>query len=243
MSQNEVVEIYNENAQGEIVFICEHASNHIPDDLNDLGLESHHLKDHIAWDIGAAAVTKNLADHFKSSAVLAGFSRLLIDPNREEDHAGLVPEVSDKIFIPGNQNLGADGVEARKQRFYHPFHLACRQHLDRCQKMKMVVAIHSFTPSMDGFDRPWPIGLLWNKDQSLAKSLLAHFEVKDINIGDNLPYSGKDLFHTMNLHGGERGLPHVGIELRQDQTNHGAGIQQWSQHLIEAFEEILENHS
>ncbi len=241
--QNEAVEIVNENAHGEIVFICEHASNRIPDDLDQLGLGDQHLEQHIAWDIGAAAVTRNLANHFNTSAVLANFSRLLIDPNREEFHTGLVPQVSDGITIPGNQALGEAGVEERKNRFYHPFHQACSEHLDGRENMKMVVAIHSFTPSMDGFDRPWPIGLLWNKDQSLAKALLTHFEAKDINIGDNLPYSGKDLFHTMNLHGGERGLPHVGIELRQDQTGHEAGIGQWSQHLIEAFEEILENHS
>jgi predicted N-formylglutamate amidohydrolase len=54
-------------AQHPIVFVCDHASNRIPEVLGDLGLEPVHLVDHIAWDIGAVAVARRLRARFAAT--------------------------------------------------------------------------------------------------------------------------------------------------------------------------------
>ena len=104
--------------RGGIVAICDHASNHVPDDIH-LGLAPERMEQHIAWDIGTAGICERLAFEHGIPAILAGFSRLVIDANREEDSPGLVPESSDGVLVPGN--IGADR-EARLDRFYRPYH-------------------------------------------------------------------------------------------------------------------------
>lgn len=243
MKYSDVAEIIHPDSQAPVVFLCEHASNHIPDDYGDLGLSKADLAKHIAWDIGAADLTRNLASHFQAGAILATFSRLLVDANREPDHGGLIPAVSDNIIIPGNQDLSEDEIERRMQRFYHPFHDACLSYLDDHPNLQMVIGIHSFTPEIGGFKRPWPIGLLWNKDRSLSLDLLRHFLDRGVNIGDNLPYSGKDLFYTLNHHGGRRDVPHVGIEIRQNGLDTAAGVDAWTEALIYAIEGLIKKHT
>jgi hypothetical protein len=90
------------------VIFCDHASNRIPAELHNLGLPASELDRHIAWGIGAAAVTGELSDIFDSPAILCGTSRLVIDCNRELDAHDLTPEVSDGTPVPGNRDLSAE---------------------------------------------------------------------------------------------------------------------------------------
>ena len=102
------VEIYNPNGKANIIFICEHASNHIPPEYDNLGLSQEQLELHIAWDIGIAEVTRNLSQMLDAPAILAKFSRLLIDANRALDQHGLIPTMSDGHEIHGNHNLSKE---------------------------------------------------------------------------------------------------------------------------------------
>jgi len=68
-----------------ILILCDHASNAVPPDLGDLGLPEAEFERHIAYDIGAAAVTRSLARRLGAPAILTRFSRLVIDPNRGRD--------------------------------------------------------------------------------------------------------------------------------------------------------------
>ncbi len=237
------VDIYNPNGKANIVLISEHASNHIPQEYDNLGLTPEQLELHIAWDIGIAEVTRNLADMLDAPAVLANFSRLLIDANRKLDQNGLIPLVSDGHEIYGNQNLSENAVQERIDRFYNPFHdsaeIAIREKSAN-DHAPVILNMHSFTPSMDGFERPWHSGMLWNKDDRVAKSLQERLEKRGYHVGDNEPYSGQTLNHTMNTHGTFHGYPHVNIEIRQDLIDHESGIKQWSNILAEEISEIRE---
>jgi predicted N-formylglutamate amidohydrolase len=76
------IETVNLGGRSPIVLICPHASNYIPPEYNGLGLPAAELERHIAWDSGAAGITRELARILDAPAFLGTYSRLLIDLNR-----------------------------------------------------------------------------------------------------------------------------------------------------------------
>jgi len=242
---NHAYEVLNPMGTADIILICEHASNYIPPEFNNLGLADDFLEQHIAWDIGMEQLTRQLSESLDAPAIIATFSRLLIDPNREADQAGLIPPESDGIPIPGNQNLEPSDIALRKDRYYHPFHNRVRDMVTERLKsgqVPLMCGIHSFTPRMNGFDRPWQAGLLWNKDPRLAQALIERLTARGYTVGDNEPYSGRELFFTMMHHGADHGLPHVTIEIRQDHVSDGAGIERWCTILAEDLTRIAQDN-
>ena len=237
------VDTINPNGKANIVFLCEHASNHIPEEYDNLGLSQEQIELHIAWDIGIADVTQRVAEALDAPAVLAKFSRLLIDANRALDQNGLIPTSSDGHEIAENMNLSKNHIDQRIHRFYHPFHNQAGKIIKNKSNNNhapIIFNMHSFTPHMDGYDRPWHTGMLWNKDKRVANALIERFTSRGLIVGDNQPYSGQELNHTMNTHGTKHGFPHVNIEIRQDEINHQSGIEKWSRILIEDLKAIRE---
>ncbi len=200
--------------------MCDHASNHIPPEYDNLGMDGGLLDQHIAWDIGASSVTLRVSALVGGSAVLARFSRLLIDPNRREDEDTLIPTSSDDTAIPGNANLGDDERRSRIERFYRPYHAACRMSVMRAMERRpqaLVLGVHSFTPQMNGGQkRPWEVGVMWDDDDRLALAMSEAFAAEGLMVGHNEPYSGAEWMHSVKTHASPHGLPHTQIEIRQD---------------------------
>lgn len=198
---------------GGIVCVVDHASNAVPADI-DLGIPARLLHEHIALDIGTEAISEILANDHAIPAHIAAVSRLVCDLNREEAAPGLVPEASDGHPIPGN--VGADR-EARLNRFHRPYHTALAEWL-AAEEPALILSVHSFTPHLASLDaaRPWEVGVLTNTDDRAARIAIPLLAAQGLNVGDNLPYSGRDLNYTMNRHAEDRGRPYLGIELRQD---------------------------
>ncbi|MBL4801697.1 MAG: N-formylglutamate amidohydrolase [Emcibacter sp.] len=239
-------EVLNPEGTADIILICEHASNYIPREYDNLGLEDSFLKKHIAWDIGMEQLTRQLSKTLNAPAIIATFSRLLIDPNREEDHKTLIPLKSDNITIAGNQNLSPADITQRKNLYYHAFHDRTEELVkDKVlsQHAPLICGMHSFTPHMNGFDRPWHAGMLWNKDPRLAEALINSLTERGFTVGNNEPYSGRDLFFTMNRHGDDHGAPHVTIEIRQDEVSSPIGIDKWTTILAEDLTQIAQDSS
>ena len=201
------------------VFIFgDHASMHIPDEFNDLGLQGDDLTRHIAWDIGSQTVIKHLCEHFGCAGQLAAVSRLVIDINRDLGAAGLIPHDSDGTKIPGNAGLSQAERQDRIDRFYTPYHNALGHTLDKLDD-PLVLSIHSFTPKPDlGDHRFTDIGLLVKHDEPRAKQFREMFMRlgRNFTIGMNEPYSAYDLNYTVDEHVAPRGLRHLAIEIRQD---------------------------
>ncbi|GAA0766400.1 putative N-formylglutamate amidohydrolase [Erythromicrobium ramosum] len=204
---------------GGIVCTADHASNHVPADIA-LGIPQHLLHEHIAVDIGTEAIAELLAQGHGIPAHIAAVSRLVCDLNREETAPGLVPEASDGHPIPGN--VGADR-EGRLNRFHRPYHTALEQWLAAAEPA-LILSLHSFTPRLATSDaaRPWQVGVLYNHDDRAARIAIPMLAAEGLKVGDNLPYSGRDLNYTMNRHAEAQGRAYLGIELRQDlvQTPH-----------------------
>jgi predicted N-formylglutamate amidohydrolase len=214
-----------------ILIVADHASAHVPADI-DLGIAPEILTRHVAVDIGVAPLTEALCDRIGSSAILATVSRLVCDLNREEDATGLFPTASDDIAIPGNV-LGASEREARLARFFRPYHAAVSAAIERLGPA-LIVSLHSFTPklaSRPGEARPWQVGILYNRDERAPKIALPLLREAGIAVGDNQPYSGRVLNATMNRHAEARGLPYLGIEVRQDLIGDAGGVLAWAERL------------
>jgi predicted N-formylglutamate amidohydrolase len=198
---------------GGIVCTADHASNHVPADIA-LGIPQHLLHEHIAVDIGTEAIAELLAQGHGIPAHIAAVSRLVCDLNREETALGLVAEASDGHPIPGN--VGADR-EGRLNRFHRPYHTALEQWLAAAEPA-LILSLHSFTPRLASRDepRPWEVGVLYNQDDRAARFAIPLLAAEGLNVGDNLPYSGRDLNYTMNRHAEAQGRVYLGVELRQD---------------------------
>ncbi|HVP85766.1 MAG TPA: DUF1244 domain-containing protein [Rhizomicrobium sp.] len=209
-------EHYGHKGEAGLIFVCDHASNALPERFGDLGLSRALLETHIAYDIGGATVTRALADAYRAPAILARWSRLLIDLNRGADDPTIVMKLSDGSIIPGNRE--AD-VAARIAEFHAPYHTAIEAEIAKARASNIVpalISIHSFTPSWKNIPRPWQIGILWDRDARLASPLLEGFARAGFVVGDNEPYRGELENDCMYAHGTMHGLPHVLIEIRQD---------------------------
>jgi predicted N-formylglutamate amidohydrolase len=209
---------------GGILLIADHASNHVPDDI-DLEIDPALLTDHIAIDIGVAEVAALLVENGAvDAAILGGVSRLVVDCNRDEDAPGVLPIASDGHAVPGNA-LDDAGREARLARFFRPYH----DHIAAtiaAHRPAMILSLHSFTPALAAHPdqaRPWHVGVLYNEDERLSAVAIAALKAEGLNVGDQLPYSGKLLNATMNRHAEGNAIPYVGIEMRQDLVSDAAG--------------------
>lgn len=211
-----------------VLLVCDHASRRFPKSLGDLGLDPVARRGHLALDIGAGALTRRLAASLAVTAVLARYSRLIVDCNRDLLDSGAFLEFSDGVVIPGNRNLDLAQRTARAEEFYWPYHRAIDRQLKRLRepgKLPAVIAIHSFTPVMNGISRPWEFGVLWDSDPRISKVLIRGLRNAGFVVGDNEPYSGKaPQDFTIDRHAEAAGLPHVGIEVRQDLIDDEDGV-------------------
>ncbi|HVU19556.1 MAG TPA: DUF1244 domain-containing protein, partial [Rhizomicrobium sp.] len=222
-----------------LLFICDHASNALPQPYGDLGLGKPLFDTHIASDIGAAEVTRTLAAHFGGPAVLARWSRLLIDLNRGEDDPTLVMKLSDGSIIPGNRNADAAEVASRITNFHAPYHARIASELATLGGVPTIISVHSFTPVWKGRARPWEVGVLWDRDGRLAKPLMAQLAKAGLVVGDNEPYSGELENDCLYRHGTMNGLPHVLIEIRQDLIADDAAARVFAKRLAPILEAAL----
>lgn len=227
------VRVVNRDGASPWIIVCDHASNHVPPELNGLGLPPEELQRHIAWDPGALPVAAALSQRLDAALVESCISRLVIDCNRPLDAPDLIAEVSETTVVPGNAGLSQEDRAARVRLAYDPFHGAVEALVaDRVAAGRPVLlaAIHSFTPVYRGTRRPWHIGVLHDEDTSLSGPLLGALRAASgIVVGDNEPYSPADrVYHTLEIHGRSRGLPCVMLELRNDEVMEDAGQKRWA---------------
>ena len=227
---------------GGILLIADHASAHVPDDI-DLGIDPALLGNHIAIDIGVAEVAALLVERGAvDAAILGGVSRLVADCNRDEDAPGVLPIASDGHAVPGNA-LDDAAREARLARFFRPYHDYIAATV-AARRPAMILSLHSFTPSLAAHpdqERPWHVGVLYNEDDRLAAAAIAALEAEGLNVGDQQPYSGKLLNATMNRHAEANHIPYVGIEMRQDLVGDVAGQRLFADHLARMCKKVALN--
>lgn len=228
---SEVFRILGEPRFGGVLVVSDHASNHVPPDIG-LGIAEALMHEHMAIDIGVAEVGALIAARAGHAAFQCGFSRLVCDVNREADAPGAVPAASDGHAVPGNM-LDEAARAARIARFHAPYHAALAELLDRVPPA-LILSLHSFTPRLatSTEERPWQVGVLYNEDERAARIAIPLLEAEGLKVGDQQPYSGRQLNYTMNRHAEAEGRSYLGIEIRQDEIADAAGQARWAGILL-----------
>lgn len=227
------VAIHNPGAASPFLLVGDHAGNRIPETLGTLGLSETDAVRHIAWDIGIARLGVRLADRIGASFIHQIYSRLVIDCNRRLGAPDSIPPVSDGTAIAANAALGPSEAAARAEAIHAPYQAAIAAELDRraaAGLSTILVALHSFTPVMQGISRPWQVGILHDVgDNRFARAMITAYALDPaLTVGDNQPYSMDIIDYTIPHHAYPRHLPYVEIEIRQDLLANDAGIAEWA---------------
>ncbi|SMX43203.1 N-formylglutamate amidohydrolase [Octadecabacter ascidiaceicola] len=211
--------VHGADRQSRWLITCDHASNAVPPCIGggSLGLPDADMQRHIAYDVGAAGVTRALADALDAPAVLSNFSRMVIDPNRGLDDPTLLMKLYDGSVIPANRDADLVEKARRVDAFHAPYHNAYADLAAR-QDDTVIVAMHSFTPQLNGRPpRPWHIGILHAHDDRLSNALLDLLHTEDdLCVGKNEPYIGHLPGDAIDRHALQTGRANTLIELRND---------------------------
>jgi predicted N-formylglutamate amidohydrolase len=223
-----VAVVRNAGAASPFLLLGDHAGREIPRALGDLGLPAAERRRHIAWDIGVAGLGEALSAALGATFIRQRFSRLVIDCNRDPARADAIPEVSDATTVPGNLALPAAQRMARVAEVAGPYHAVIAAELDARAALgrpTTLVSLHSFTPRMGGFDRPWRFGVLHAEDSRFSRAVLAHLRASEGAglVGDNQPYRMDEVDFTIPHHARPRGLDYLELEVRQDLLARPAG--------------------
>jgi predicted N-formylglutamate amidohydrolase len=231
---------FGRQGRSNFVIVCDHAGARIPRRLNDLGLPASELQRHIAWDIGALGVARQVAAALDAPLVAQNYSRLVIDCNRDPKVASSIPRLSESIEIPGNSGLSAAQAAARRAEIFDPYHDEVSALLDErsaANRTTILVAQHTMTDIYHGARRKMHAAVLYNRDRRFAGMVLDMLR-RDagLSIADNEPYFVSDeTDYTIPHHGEARGIPHVEIEIRQDLVTDEAGQTEWAQRITQAL--------
>jgi predicted N-formylglutamate amidohydrolase len=229
-------EVAGREGRSPFLIVCDHAGRRLPRALGRLGLSEAELATHIAWDIGAGGVAQRLAEALDAFMIRQPYSRLAIDCNRPLDAVDSIATLSERISIPGNQQLPPGAAGARAREIFEPYHREIRGELDRRRdagRAAILVTVHSFTPVFLDLARPWHVGILYNRDARLAEPLLGLLrDAGDLVVGRNQPYAASELSDfALVQHGEKRGVPCVEIEMRQDLIAGPEGQSAWAERL------------
>ena len=236
--------VMNPVAETPVLLVCDHASRRLPASLGDMGLDPFARRCHLAVDIGAGPLTERLSESLGVTAVLAQYSRLVVDCNRQLLDPSAYLVFGDGIFIPGNSNLSQEEKTRRSDTIYWPYHGAISDQIGRLRAMgppPLFVSVHSFTPVLNGVSRAWQMGVLWDADEAVARVLIDDLRTEGYHVGDNEPYTGKaPQDFTVDHHAEEIGLRHAAIEIRQDLIDDDEGVAEIAEVMHQVIASIPE---
>jgi predicted N-formylglutamate amidohydrolase len=234
--KGEAAVVTNSGAASPFLLLGDHAGRDIPSPLANLGLAEPDLSRHIAWDIGVAGLGRRLSAALDAPFIAQRYSRLVIDCNRDPSRADSIPAESDGSPIPGNAGLTPADRAARVGEIFAPYHARVAEELDARAARGLptwVVALHSFTPAMQGAARPWRFGVLHLGDSPFSRAVLAALAAEPDApvVGDNEPYRMDLVDFTVPHHAIGRGLDYLELEVRQDLLADEAGQQAVAERL------------
>jgi len=238
------VHILNPAGAAPFLLVCDHFGRAVPHLLGDLGVPAPEWDRHIAWDIGIAGVCRVLSAALDATCIAQAYSRLVIDCNRRPGHPTSIPPCSDNTVIPGNTGLSPADRAARAAHIFDPYHQAIAAELDRRRAAgipAILIAMHSFTPTMAGMARPWQAAVLHNRDPALSHALARLLQADGLLVGDNEPYQlTDDSDYTVPVHAEARLLPYVELEIRQDLIASPGGQAEWVERLARTLPQAAE---
>jgi len=237
------VEWVNQHSQADVLLLCEHAGNAVPASLDNLGLSTDQLQEHIAWDIGAESLARRVAELLQAPLVVQRYSRLVIDCNRPPASQESIPEESDGSSVPANIDLSESDRLARESEIFIPLDHAVTDGFARHPR-KAAFSVHSFTPEFQGVRRPWNAGFLNRKNNSTGEKFIQYLTQQnpDLQLAVNEPYFIEDPGDWfIPQHAEPRDLIHGLFEIRNDQLLDDDGIKMWAELLAGSITHIMED--
>jgi predicted N-formylglutamate amidohydrolase len=229
------------------LLIADHAGNAVPQKLGDLGISAGDLNRHIGIDIGVHGLSQRLSALLDAPYIFQRYSRLVIDCNRTPGNPTSIPPVSDGTQVPANRGLSAQDVETRQNEIFWPYQEAIGRQIEAMCKRgtpPVIIALHSFTPKHGDYPapRPWHIGVLFNRDERLARPLISLLHADgDLTVGINQPYAVEDsVDYAVPVHCEKGGLIHVELEIRQDLIESPEGQASWAERLVRLLPKALD---
>lgn len=178
------------------VFSCEHASAAVPPGV-DLGVSAEVLRSHVAWDHGTAVLAERLAAAVRAPAFYGRWTRLYVDLNRFETTHSVIPTNAFGTPVPGNLDVGADERERRFAEEHRPYRTAVGEAVAAAIAAHgacVHLSIHSFTPSLNGDERDFDMGILFDPERRLdvhtAEVLIRGLNLAGLQTYANRPYLG-----------------------------------------------------
>jgi predicted N-formylglutamate amidohydrolase len=200
---------------------CEHGGKRVPARYRHFfrGREEL-LQSHRAYDVGALALARDLAEALQAPLFVSTTSRLLIDLNRSVGHprlnfaairqapAMVRSEILERYYLPYRNRVEADIASAvgHGSRVIH-------------------VSSHSFTPELDGEVRNADIGLLYDPARGGEVELCSRWRAAfktlapQLKVRRNYPYAGRSDGFTAYLRRRFPANAYVGIELEINQRH------------------------
>ena len=239
-----VFQIERDAGRSPFLLVCDHAGRAIPRKLGRLGLSEAELSTHIAWDLGVAELGRRLSSRLDALLISQNYSRLVVDVNRPPGAIDSIPALSERTRIAANDGASGPDATERLDAVFHPYHDRIRAELDDRDARgdrSALVALHSFTPVYMGEQRPWHVGVLYGRDPRLAQLVLDGLRTDGaLVVGENEPYSVSDSTdYTIVVHGEQRGIPHVELEIRHDLLVTETDVQAWAERIGGVLEEAL----
>jgi predicted N-formylglutamate amidohydrolase len=231
-------------ARSPFLITGDHAGRRIPRRLASLGLSEQELATHVAWDLGVAELGRRLSARLDAFLILHNYSRLVIDANRPPGAPDSIATLSERTRIAANEGLSAGEARQRFEEVFQPYHRRIGEELDARQARafpSVLVSLHSFTPVYHDEVRPWHVGVLYGRDPRLGRLVGEGLRREgDLVVGDNEPYAvSADTDYTILVHGEQRCIPHVELEIRQDLLMREADLQSWTERLGGVLEGAL----
>ncbi len=215
---------------------CEHASERLPSGYALCDSDQRLASTHWAYDLGARELVVELATALRAAAVLARFSRLLIDPNRDEHHPDLFRQHAEGLPILLNQQLSLAERQHRIVHYHRPYHQAVDAALSYVHAPTLL-SIHTFTPVYEGQIRQVELGVLFDRDESAAESLRRALRLTYPQVAANEPWSGKQgLIYSAERHAHQHGRIALELEVRQDLATSPAYRKKLVQVLTDYFQ-------
>ena len=201
----------------DIVLVCEHGGRRVPAPWADLGLPGVFFATHHGCDLGAAELTRAVAGELGATAIIANYSRLFLDYNRNRNDTECRRIEIGGVPVPGNLEITAGEIEVREAIARTPVEGAIALWTEQ-RPARAVISIHSFSPYWSNARRECQIGVMWREDTRMAPGLIEELaRPGSYVVRDNEPYDfrANDWF-TLQRHGLEIGVPCAYIEVRND---------------------------
>jgi predicted N-formylglutamate amidohydrolase len=203
-----------------LVLSCEHGGNRVPARYaRHFDAPAAVLASHRGWDPGSLPLARRLARALRAPLVATTVTRLLVDCNRSPHHRRLHSSYA---------QLDAELREALLAEHYEPHRArvaaAIAEALARGARV-LHLAVHSFTPVLDGVPRNADLGFLYDPRRSLERAIADELQralresAPALRVRRNYPYLGRADGLTTALRRRFPEARYAGLELELNQLH------------------------